>query len=1344
MYLTKEKLYLNELLEEDENFEFKLPRKSCEYFLNILMEKGLNKFDAYDIENEINYTSLIFEIDGERVKSRIITLDFCNSSNLENYYNSTFLKEKIEFPLCLLTLTFPNINQYGNDTVCLYIRNQVLVNDNKNITFLSPKNYKVVSSSFVSFNVNIKIYDSQFIDKLNCFKSYNIALKSEIENSKDLNYNFVNVDLFADNFNEFNSVSPEEGRIIIPIKGNIKKLKSFCVKYNRDKLDNKTIEQSFEGFTFCNLSDEYIKEYAKKLKQEYEIIIPKGNTLGALDIDTSIDNSSLNEYYEFEKLIKERNIKNVQFVEDKRGDIARINRIIRGFNNCAIQRTQNDNLVELVCENKIPTKFTEYVPDKSRIDYLHKEYPILNNGQITAIDKIFQMQSNEQNILLIQGPPGTGKTELILSLIKEFTKNNLQALITSNVQVACNNISQRVKKDKEIILKRYSYYKDSNGFEDKEHLQNQQNYISNQVLGYFEYNNKSITNISEYNNAKQELEELKIKLNNLQQEYQEKISPFNDYYKLIQDNNDLKLQISNMLKTLKIKPATPYNDIQTELDFYSEKVAILSTQKNTVNANIEEYDTELSKLIHLSEQLRQKIEQDKKDIQKIKEELANQEEINLSFLKKEDSQSKRIKELELINEDILKSWIKEIKNISLSVGRATRLIESKNVIFDKCIDLINQKIIIRRLFLKDPYLSQQKQNIEVNTLERLQKNCIIEETDDLSEKVKYLLSYKNKNAFEKLFINLALWGQKSKERKKVKEATRCIINYADNYIEDGVFERSITKDIDKVINIDFVQEIISEYETNLHNIVEEHQEFINICENSQKIISSKQNCINEQKTEIQNNSIRIDKLKVLMLEMERKLEETNEDLKNIEEYLTLLKLSIEYDEKIKKFINEKNNKLKEFELYRSKYNTEVNELKNRINNGCISINNIENSVRLLTSDTQSKVEAEKLLFDYMSQLDNIKSAEDSKAKRLIAGRGEEFDDIFRLGNALYGGEIISMTTNQIAKLFRDNNDEDLIFDYVIVDEASKCSIEDLIISLPHAKKLVLIGDYMQLTPIPKEYYELTEEQQNVMPEELWREYNSSTFNNLLKKLISYNEQHNLTSFENNPMVAVLDTQYRMNKGIYNLIEPIYNIHKELSINDGKCLESNDLMCLNIPDACEMQKDGSNSYYNIDEATIINDVLSILSQNRDQYKNIKTIGVISGYADQIQLIYRKLINSNIKPITGFEIGTFDSFQGKEYDLVIVSLVRTNKLGFLSNVRRMNVALSRAKAHLIVVGNFDKLRDVALHTITPKTIDNEDKRELDFVKNHLIPQLRKKSKRFMSNEALLEDFKIFVRE
>jgi ATP-dependent RNA/DNA helicase IGHMBP2 len=77
-----------------------------------------------------------------------------------------------------------------------------------------------------------------------------------------------------------------------------------------------------------------------------------------------------------------------------------------------------------------------------------------------------------------------------------------------------------------------------------------------------------------------------------------------------------------------------------------------------------------------------------------------------------------------------------------------------------------------------------------------------------------------------------------------------------------------------------------------------------------------------------------------------------------------------------------------------------------------------------------------------------------------------------------------------------------------------------------------------------------------------------------------------------------------------------------------------------------------------------------------------MAVIAPYSAQVRLLREKL------PIPGLEIDSVDGFQGREKEAVILSLVRSNpegEVGFLADVRRINVALTRARRHLLVVGN-----------------------------------------------------------
>ena len=86
---------------------------------------------------------------------------------------------------------------------------------------------------------------------------------------------------------------------------------------------------------------------------------------------------------------------------------------------------------------------------------------------------------------------------------------------------------------------------------------------------------------------------------------------------------------------------------------------------------------------------------------------------------------------------------------------------------------------------------------------------------------------------------------------------------------------------------------------------------------------------------------------------------------------------------------------------------------------------------------------------------------------------------------------------------------------------------------------------------------------------------------------------------------------------------------------------------------------------------------------------KDIGIITPYAGQV----RAIRNSMSEKLDDVEVKTVDGYQGREKEVIIFSCVRSNteqNIGFLSEMRRLNVALTRAKRGLIVVGDPATLR------------------------------------------------------
>jgi len=103
--------------------------------------------------------------------------------------------------------------------------------------------------------------------------------------------------------------------------------------------------------------------------------------------------------------------------------------------------------------------------------------------------------------------------------------------------------------------------------------------------------------------------------------------------------------------------------------------------------------------------------------------------------------------------------------------------------------------------------------------------------------------------------------------------------------------------------------------------------------------------------------------------------------------------------------------------------------------------------------------------------------------------------------------------------------------------------------------------------------------------------------------------------------------------------------------------------------------------------VVKIVLGLLSEKEIEARGI---AIISPYAKQVQLIRSLLFSRNVNDV---RVGTVDSFQGQETDLVVFSAVRSNPLheiGFLRDPRRLCVALTRARRGLIVVGDRNVLQ------------------------------------------------------
>ena len=267
---------------------------------------------------------------------------------------------------------------------------------------------------------------------------------------------------------------------------------------------------------------------------------------------------------------------------------------------------------------------------------------------------------------------------------------------------------------------------------------------------------------------------------------------------------------------------------------------------------------------------------------------------------------------------------------------------------------------------------------------------------------------------------------------------------------------------------------------------------------------------------------------------------------------------------------------------------------------------------------------------------------------------------------------VVLTTNSSAGL---EFLEGIEFDVAIIDEGSQATTPSALIPINKAKRFVIAGDHKQLPPTI-----LSEEAKDLA-------------NTLFEKLI-------ISYPENSSMLRI---QYRMNEKIMEFPNKEFYGSKLVADESVKSITLADLpikepkkfseiLDLKEPivfvdtsknkNKWERQRKDSKSRENKLEAEIVKQLVKeFLKMGVEK----EWIGVITPYDDQVDLI-KSLIPEDI------EVHSVDGFQGREKEIIILSFVRSNRkaeLGFLTDLRRLNVSITRAKRKLIAIGDFKTL-------------------------------------------------------
>ncbi|MBU4031335.1 MAG: AAA family ATPase [Candidatus Thermoplasmatota archaeon] len=250
------------------------------------------------------------------------------------------------------------------------------------------------------------------------------------------------------------------------------------------------------------------------------------------------------------------------------------------------------------------------------------------------------------------------------------------------------------------------------------------------------------------------------------------------------------------------------------------------------------------------------------------------------------------------------------------------------------------------------------------------------------------------------------------------------------------------------------------------------------------------------------------------------------------------------------------------------------------------------------------------------------------------------------------------------------------FDVMVMDEASQVASYFALLPISKSNKFILVGDNKQLQPIEDDL--------------ISKKLNESIFNSMLEK------------YPNDS--TMLTTQHRMNENIAQISNKLFyggkmltaeNISRATLNLSGRTSDP----IVNPENAVILIDTGGSGYYedevgrscsNQKEAEAVADIVQRFSECGIEGKSM---GVISPYAKHCEKIRHILASNSSDEI---EVNTVHKFQGKEKELIILSFAKSkfqlkeNALRFLENQTLINVAITRAKKKLVIIGDFGTLK------------------------------------------------------
>lgn len=605
------------------------------------------------------------------------------------------------------------------------------------------------------------------------------------------------------------------------------------------------------------------------------------------------------------------------------------------------------------------------------------------------------------------------------------------------------------------------------------------------------------------------------------------------------------------------------------------------------------------------------------------------------------------------------------------------------------------EINLDRLNIKNINIDDIRENILTDGLKEIFKNVY------RFYKLNYLVSTKSDNK-----SNPELESLKSK-RDEIMDKIKDISEEDEEY----------NKLFDKLKEI---KKSISNLKTDTFELKETHKALLtdNIKNEfmASKDINIIKNAIDKNKTEVDNikkvlnnmNSY-LDSYKSTLKEEDYK--EKENELKSSKGRLSVI---LEDENKTREYlrgIDEKINELKKENNIEN--DIEGNDIYNRLENRRQELSNIIKDGEYLKNKFGDFIK------EFNNKLENID----------IKYENEYYKETY-----INSCNVVGISCTENSKILEDKGFQ--YFDVAIIDEVSKATPPELLIPMLKAKKVILVGDHRQLPPLFGEYERSYKEiidniediEENEKVKEILTEENFKKFENMVTSSIF--KEYFETADEN--IKHSLLSQFRMHSDIMNVINRFYDGKLKSGMTKENEEKAHSLEIKRVNNLPFITKDkhaywidssyikikqnkdepiyesmisASTSIYNVLEAHIS---VELVKKIATEYKKLNlgrqvSIGIISLYQLQFNRI-RDMIKEERRKKFDFsavniDVNTVDRFQGKEKEIIIVSLVRNPESGksrskHIRAFERVNVALSRAQNALFIIGAGEFYRNLEI--------------------------------------------------